>query len=267
MSEKILLFIPCYNCAPQIGRVLTQLHGPAAAHISEVLVLDNGSNDGTIDRARDAASGITAPPITIARNHSNYHLGGSHKAAFAYATTNGFSHVIVLHGDDQGRVDDIVPVLERGDHRNHDACLGARFMRGSTLHGYSRFRRLGNWVFNWLFSAIAGERIYDLGSGLNLFNRAVFTDPQVTRASDDLRFNNYLLMGLIDRRRRILYFPITWREEDQVSNVRLISQTLGVLAIGWDYLARRRHFRTADHRERPVSDYGMDVIARSGAHG
>ena len=265
MSERILLFIPCYNCAPQIGRVLAQLRGPAAAHFAEVLVLDNGSSDGTVDRAREAASDITTPPITIARNHENYHLGGSHKAAFAYAASHGFSHVVVLHGDDQGRLDDVVPVLERGDHRTHDACLGARFMPGASLHGYSLFRRVGNWVFNWLFSAITMRRIYDLGSGLNLFSRAVFTDPQVARASDDLRFNNYLLLDLIDQRRRILYFPIAWREDDQISNVRLISQTLGVLQIAWDYVARRRHFRTADHRERPVASYGMDVITRSGA--
>ena len=51
MTDKILAFIPCYNCAPQIGRVLQQFRGPVAARIHEVLVLDNGSRDDSVARA------------------------------------------------------------------------------------------------------------------------------------------------------------------------------------------------------------------------
>ncbi len=267
MTDRILLFIPCYNCAPQIGRVLRQLRGGVAAHLAEILVLDNGSRDGTIDEALKAAAGLDGPPVTIARNKSNYHLGGSHKAAFAYATGRGFSHVLVLHGDDQGRLDDVLPVLERGDHRAYDACLGARFMTGSQLEGYSLVRRLGNTVFNLMFTTVTGRRIHDLGSGLNLFARAVFTDPQVTRCSDDLRFNVFLLLGLIDRRYRLMFFPISWREEDQVSNARLVPQSLRTLGIGWDYLARRDHFRVADHRDRPVVEYAFDILSQGCTYG
>lgn len=267
MSERILLFIPCFNCAPQIGRVLKQLDGPVSAYIAEALVLDNRCQDETIDRARAGGTSVARVPITIARNHSNYHLGGSHKAAFAYAQTHGFSHVLVLHGDDQGQLDDIMPVLEQGKHRDHDSCLGARFMVGSRLVGYSRFRTFGNVVFNRIFSLISARRIYDLGSGLNLFSHAVFAHPQIRRASDDLRFNVYMLLNGIDRRQRILYFPISWREDDQVSNVRLISQTMRTLAIAWDYLFRRRHFRIADHRDHPVGNYGFDIVWQSAVHG
>lgn len=263
MSARILLFVPCYNCAPQIGRVLAQLGGAVGRQIAEVLVLDNGSTDGTIERARDAAAAVAGTPIVIARNRENYHLGGSHKAAFAYAVAHGFTHVLVLHGDDQGRLDDIAPVLARGDHLRYDACLGARFMPGARLQGYSRFRRLGNAVFNLLFSLVVGQRIHDLGSGLNLFGQAVFADPAVQRASDDLRFNIYLLLGLIDRGNSLFYFPISWREEDQLSNVRLVSQSLRTLAIAWDYGARRRHFRAADHRDVARNAYPFEVIART----
>jgi glycosyltransferase involved in cell wall biosynthesis len=267
VSDRILLFIPCYNCAPQIGRVLDQVRGPIRSQIAEVLVLDNGSQDGTLDEALKAAAGIEGPQVTIARNQSNYHLGGSHKAAFAYASAHGFSHVLVLHGDDQGRLADIGPVLERGEHRTHDACLGARFMPGSELGGYSVLRRLGNAAFNLIFTAVSGRRVRDLGSGLNIFSRAVFADPRIGLYSDDLRFNVFLLLGLIDRRSRLMFFPISWREEDQVSNVRLVSQSIGTLTIAWDYLARRSRFRAADHRDRPVAAYAFDILSQGPAHG
>jgi hypothetical protein len=266
VSEKILLFIPCYNCAPQIGRVLGQVRGPVADRIAEVLVLDNRSQDATVDEAVRAAPAIEGPKVTIARNRSNHHLGGSHKAAFAYAAAHGFSHVLVLHGDDQGRLADIGPVLDRGDHLTHDACLGARFMPGSALEGYSGVRRLGNAVFNLIFTAVTGRRVHDLGSGLNIFGRAVFADPRIGLYADDLRFNVFLLLGLIDRGARMMFFPISWREEDQVSNVRLLSQSARTLAIAWDYLARRRHFRAADHRDRPVEVYSFDLLSQEPAH-
>jgi glycosyltransferase involved in cell wall biosynthesis len=264
VRERILLFVPCYNCAPQIGRVLAQLAGPGGERVAQTLVLDNGSADGTVERAREAAALTARRSIVIGRNRRNYHLGGSHKAAFAYAAAHGFSHVIVLHGDDQGRLADMAPVLERGDHLSHDACLGARFMPGAELAGYSALRRAGNAVFNLLFSLVARRAVRDIGSGLNLFSRGVFTDPSIARTSDDLRFNIYLLLSLIDSRRSLTFFPISWREEDQVSNVRLVSQSLRTLAIAWEYLARRGAFRSADHRDKPFASYEFDVIARFG---
>lgn len=266
MNDRILLFIPCFNCEAQIGRVLRQLQGAVGARVAEVLVLDNGSADNTVIRAVEIARDIGGATITIARNNENFHLGGSHKAAFAYAQAGDFSHVIVLHGDDQARLDDVADVLERGDHWKYDACLGARFMAGSDLQGYSRFRQFGNVVFNLLFSVVAGRAVRDLGSGLNIFGRAIFTDTAVLRASDDLRFNVYLLLGLIDRRLRLTYFPISWRETDQTSNVRLFRQAAKTLKIAWDYGARRHHFRTVDHRERAIANYGFAVVARSVGH-
>jgi len=114
-DDRILLFIPCYNCAPQIGRVLSQVNGPVASRIAEVLVLDNGSSDGTVDAAIAAAPQVAAPQLTIARNHKNYNLGGSHKAAYRYASRNGFTHVVTLHGDDQGDLRDLLPTLDAGN--------------------------------------------------------------------------------------------------------------------------------------------------------
>ena len=266
MPEKLLVFIPCYNCAAQIGRVLAQLKGPLARRFAEVLVLDNGSKDGTVEAAVAAAGQAEVPRVTIARNRANYNLGGSHKAAFAYAEREGFTHVVVLHGDDQGSIADLLPVLDAGQHLRHDACLGARFAHGSSLQGYSRFRIFGNRVFNLLFTLGARRRVLDLGSGLNVFARTVFTDPAVRRYADDLRFNNFLLLGLFDARRSVMFFPISWREDDQVSNVKMTSQALKTLAILRDHTLRPAQFRAADHRAVRHEAYEFDVVHPAAAH-
>jgi len=259
VSERILLFIPCYNCAPQIGRVLGQVTGPVARFVDEVLVLDNGSRDGTVEAALAAAPAAGAV-VRVGRNRANYNLGGSHKAAFAHAEANGFSHVIILHGDDQGDLADLLPLLESGLHRRADACMGARFMKGSSLTGYSRFRILGNRLFNLFFSLAARRRVSDLGSGLNLLSRKAFTDPALLRLPDDLHFNPYLLLDMFDRGRDVAFVPISWREEDQVSNVKMASQAMKTLGAAIRYLFARRAFRETDYRAVPRDAYEFDLV-------
>jgi glycosyltransferase involved in cell wall biosynthesis len=262
MNERILVFIPCYNCASQIGRVLARFAGDVTRRISEVLVLDNGSTDGTVNAAIAAADLPDVPLVRVARNAANYNLGGSHKSAYAYAAKSGFSHVITLHGDDQGDISDVLPVLESGAHERFDANLGARFMGGARLEGYSPFRIVGNRVFNTIFSAAARRPIFDLGSGLNLLSHAAFADPAILRLPDDLHFNPYLLMDMIDRGNRIGFFPISWREEDQVSNVKMAGQAFETLGAALDYRFRRHHFRNADYRRVRHDSYVFDEIAR-----
>jgi glycosyltransferase involved in cell wall biosynthesis len=265
MTDKILVFIPCYNCAPQIGRVLAQFDAAAAAPFDEILVLDNGSRDGAPEAAIAAAEHCAVPRLTVARNKENYNLGGSHKAAFAYARAKGFTHVVVLHGDDQGHITDLAPVLASGAHRDHDACLGARFAKGSKLAGYSNFRIFGNRVFNLLASLAAGRRVLDLGSGLNIFAAKVFEDPRLLRYADDLRFNVFLLLGMYDAGRRLVFFPIGWREDDQISNVKLTSQALKTLQIFADFAFSRAKFRARDFRATPRDAYPFDVVFSRGA--
>lgn len=260
MSDRILVFIPCYNCERQIGRVLGQFAGPAGPAVAEVLVLDNGSRDGTVAAALATRNALSGPPIKVARNRENYNLGGSHKAAFTYAGREGFSHVVTLHGDDQGNIDDLLPLLASGRHRTRDALLGSRFMRESRLINYSHFRIFGNHVFNGLFSVGAGTRITDLGSGLNLFGPRVFNDPHQRNYADDLRFNIYLLLGAIEQELDVEFFPISWREDDQVSNVRMTSQAVRTLAILRDFVFHRKRFMSADHRSVRHASYLFDEI-------
>jgi len=265
--DRILVFIPAYNCAPQIGRVLAQFQHMQPGIFEEILVIDNHSKDGTVQAALDAAALVPNIAAKVVRNQDNYGLGGSHKSAFTYAAAEGFTHVVVLHGDDQGKIADILPVLSVGMHRRFDCCLGSRFARGSKLQGYAWTRMLGNYVFNALFSLASMRVITDLGSGLNIFGRRAFTDPAVLRYSDDLRFNCYMLLGLVDSGKSFRFFPITWSEEDQISNVKIVSQSLRTLKILVDYLFKRRSFRLKDHRDIVRNRYQFNVLGTHPALG
>ncbi len=80
MQDKILLFIPAYNCEKQIPRVLNQCLNINKV-INEIIVVDNQSTDNTLLAASEAAEKIEVP-VTIVRNNDNYGLGGLTKLHF-----------------------------------------------------------------------------------------------------------------------------------------------------------------------------------------
>ena len=168
--NRILLFIPMYNCEKQIPRVLSQINDEVCNFITECIVVNNISTDNSETSVKDF---LTAHPVDIPvkllRNRRNYSLGGSHKVAFNYALNHGFDYVIVLHGDDQGDVHDLLPYIKDGTIEKFDSFLGSRFDPKSTLINYSRFRIFGNHVFNIFNSVMVGRRLTDLGSGLNIY--------------------------------------------------------------------------------------------------
>ena len=261
MKNKILLFIPMYNCEKQIPRVLHQLEGPAGAYITEVIVVNNRSTDDGEAAVMACVEQMKPPfPVKLLRNNENYGLGGSHKVAFQYALDHGFDYLIVLHGDDQGDIANIVPYLQSEEYEGYDCFLGARFMKGSRLEGYSRFRTFGNVVYNLLFSIGCGFMVYDLGSGLNLYRVPILQDRFYIRFKDNLVFNYCMIMGSAYYKHKIRFFPIVWREDDQVSNVKMMNQAMTVLKLLGKFVINKKAFITSELRDRIIDDYSAAEV-------
>lgn len=259
--DKILLFIPMYNCEKQIPRVLRQLTDEVCYYLSETIIINNRSTDDGENVVREYLSKNRLPvKIKLLRNDDNYGLGGSHKVAFQYAVKNGFDYVIVLHGDDQGDVANILPYLRRKIYRKYDCLLGARFMRGSNLKGYSQFRTFGNYVYNILFSVGCGYRIYDLGSGLNMYKTDILKNKFYLKYKDNLVFNYCMIMGSAYHRHKVRFFPIDWKEEDQISNVKMVNQAITVLKLLGTFILNKKKFINAEHRDKLVKEYMAQVV-------
>lgn len=261
MMSKILVFIPMYNCEKQIVRVVKQLSNEICQFITEVIVVNNRSTDNSEDVVIEYLSKTELNiPFSVLRNDDNYGLGGSHKVAFQYAVNHGFDYIIVLHGDDQGDISNILPYLKNKEYAKYDCFLGARFMKGSQPQGYSKFRTFGNHVYNILFSIGCGYRIYDLGSGLNMYRTDILKNKFYIKYTDNLVFNYCMVMGSAYYKHKVKFFPIIWREEDQVSNVKMMSQAVAVLKLLGLFMINRRNFADAEHRECVVKEYAAQVI-------
>ena len=131
MNDKVLLFIPGYNCEKQIIRVLNQIDEDVQKYINKIIFINNRSTDNTEKAVLNYKKEHPNLPLSVLRNDDNYNLGGSHKVAFDYGINNEFDYVIVLHGDDQGNIKDLLPILESGEYKKYDCMLGARCMKCS----------------------------------------------------------------------------------------------------------------------------------------
>jgi glycosyltransferase involved in cell wall biosynthesis len=247
-AAKVMIAIPAYNCAAQVPRVIRQLDEQTGPLFAEVVVIDNQSTDHTCEAALAAASVNIHVPVTVMRNTENYSLGGTHKVAFARCIERGYDGVVILHGDDQGRISDFADIVEESKRTQADCILGARFMPGASLTGYNSFRVFGNHLFNLLYTVVVRKRVYDMGSGLNFYDRKLIEKDIHTKMPDDLTFNNCMLLATYAAGCKVVYKPISWREEDQVSNARLFKQATKLLRYLTLYVFNRSSLLNDDFR-------------------
>ena len=132
-------------------------------------------------------------------------------------------------------------------------------MKKSRLIGYSKFRTFGNRVYNLLFSVVTRRRIHDLGSGLNIYKVKSLKSKYYYKFPDRLTFNYCMVMAIHYYKQNVKFFPISWREEDQSSNVKLMSQAFNVLGMLGKYAVNHKYIES-EIREQRIDRYSYKEI-------
>jgi glycosyltransferase involved in cell wall biosynthesis len=145
--SRVSIVIPAYNEADVIGQVVASLGAAAAWH--EIIVVDDGSGDGTAARAAAAGAAVVTHPY----NKGN---GAAVKSGIRHATGD---YVLIIDGDGQHPPEDARRIVQRlGEY---DLVIGAR----TTTTQATLARRLGNGALNRLAGYLTGRPIPDLTSG------------------------------------------------------------------------------------------------------
>ena len=158
-----LAIVPAYNEQGMVGRVVREINRNAPDF--DVVVVDDGSTDGTAAEAE--ASGAV-----VLRHPFNVGIGGAMQSGFKYALRYGYDVAAQVDGDGQHKpahLNDLVAKLEtRGDEA--DMVCGSRF-RGDPGYKVPLGRRIGNLIFSVALTAICRQRITDPTSGFRMTNR------------------------------------------------------------------------------------------------
>jgi glycosyltransferase involved in cell wall biosynthesis len=152
-ASSTSIVIPAYNEADNIGEVVSRLSGSATWR--EIIVVDDGSSDGSGESARSAGA-------TVVRHPYNKGNGAAVKSGIRAATGE---YVLIVDGDGQHRAEDALRIVQLlGEY---DLVVGAR----SKATQATQARRAGNGALNRLASWLTGRPIPDLTSGLRAARR------------------------------------------------------------------------------------------------
>ena len=158
---RVLCAIPCLNEEVAVGSVVLR----ARRHVTEVVVVDDGSTDNTEEVARLAGA-------TVLRHAENRGKGEAYRTLWAHARVQGFEALVVLDGDGQHDPDEIPLVLAKLQEGN-DFVVGARW--GDST-GMPLWRKVGKRVLDY-GTAMASEgiegapKLTDSQSGFRAYSR------------------------------------------------------------------------------------------------
>jgi hypothetical protein len=182
-SPRVLVAIPAYREERSIGSIVATLR---EKYPYDVLVVNDGSPDGTADAAREAGALVLDLPCNLG-------IGGAVQTAFLFAHEKDYDAVVRIDGDGQHEIEDIPRVLEPILAGIVDAAIGSRFL-GQTGYRASIPRIFGIRLFRLLVNLVTGYRVTDPTSGFFAINRRLIEFYSRHYPSDYPEVDAYILM-------------------------------------------------------------------------
>ena len=212
------VIVPCFNEVRGIRSTLTELAtvvGPAGG---EIIVVDDGSEDGSRAVLDDLEKEGPIPELRVIHNERNLGYGASIKTGVRRAR----SDVIVIIDADGTYPCDRIPDLIAASN-GADMVVGARTGGGG---GLSFLRRIPKSVLRAHCSWLVGQKIPDMNSGLRVFRKHHF-EKFFKILPDGFSLTTTLTVAMMRSRYSVVFEPITYAERVGRSKIRPIRDTLG----------------------------------------
>lgn len=212
----LTVVIPAYNEAARIGDTLARIgeYLTQRPYASAVIVVDDGSTDGTADIAEQASVSV---PITVLRYMPNRGKG----YAVRYGMLRAAGRYVLFSDADLAtpieEVERLFPEMEKGA----EIAIGSRDVPGSRLERrQSPLRELGGKLFNRFVRLLAVPGIRDTQCGFKLFTASAAASVFALCTIDNFSFDVEVLYLARRLGYRIAEVPIRWRHQEG-SKVRL----------------------------------------------
>ncbi len=216
------MLVPAYQEVATIGDIVRRIH----AVVPDVVVVDDGSTDGTAAAARAAGAHVLCHPVNLGK-------GAALTSGFHYVREQGFECVICLDGDGQHDPDDISRFIAAYVRTGIPVLVGNRMGDAAAM---PLVRRWTNRFMSWLLSRSMGQYVPDTQCGFRLYRCDVL--PFVETLDPRFAAESEVLLHVADRGIRMGAVPLGVIYGDQKSRVSPILDTWRFFVM---LLRHRRH--------------------------
>jgi glycosyltransferase involved in cell wall biosynthesis len=210
------VIVPAFNEETGLATVLSELCANlpnCGLKEFEIIVVDDGSSDGTGDIARSYEG------VTVVTHQTNRGYGAALKSGIRHA-----HYELVCFTDADGtypnqRIPDLTAHLIAGEH---DMVVGARTGESVVI---PFIRRPAKWVIGRLANFVAGMPIPDFNSGLRVLRRQVALQ-WLNLLPDGFSFTTTITLAMVCNSYSVDYLPINYHARLGRSKIRPIHDTL-----------------------------------------
>lgn len=207
---RICILIPCHNEAKAIGTLVATLKKQG----HDVVVVDDGSSDGTGELARNSGADV----IRIAERGGK---GNAMQKGFESIVSKGYDALIVMDGDGQHAVEDVPAFVERYKTTQASVINGNRMANNRNM---PFVRKVTNSFMSWMVSCVCRQRIPDSQCGFRLISCGVLRAIKLT--STNFEIETEILIKASKKGFKIDSVPVQTIYADEQSKIHPFKDTV-----------------------------------------
>lgn len=204
--------LPTYNEAENIVEVLGRI--AEAVPAADVLVVDDGSPDGTADIAERWGE-QNGGHVTLLRRGAKAGLGSAYRAGFAYGIAHGYDSLIEMDSDlqhDPAALPSLISAVEAGA----DLAIGSRYVPGGHIPDWPKHREWLSRGGNRYAALVLRLQVRDATAGFRCYRAPTLARIDLERISaDGYGFQIEMAYNVARLGGRIVEVPITFNDRER----------------------------------------------------
>ncbi|MDX5438339.1 MAG: polyprenol monophosphomannose synthase, partial [Pontibacter sp.] len=176
--------IPTYNERENIEAMVRKVM--SLSHPFELLIIDDGSPDGTADIVRQLQQEFPQR-LHLETRQGKLGLGTAYIHGFKYALRHKYTYIFEMDADFSHNPDDLLRLYHACAMDGYDVAIGSRYVQGVNVVNWPMNRVLMSWFASWYVRLITGMPIHDTTAGYKCYSRKVLETIQL----DQIRFVGY----------------------------------------------------------------------------
>jgi len=213
-TPKTLVIVPTFNELESAPRLISRV----CELIPDVhiLVVDDGSPDGTADVIESMAKGELAGRIHVMRRKEKSGLGAAYLAGFSWGIEHGYETLIEMDADGSHRPEDLVNLIKISRaNPSLDLIIGSRWVKGGAVRNWAKSRELLSRAANKYAKLMLHVGVNDVTAGFRVYKTSIIERIDFsTVLSQGYCFQIEMTRKVLSLNGKIKEVPITFIERE-----------------------------------------------------